>query len=922
MENRMKRSNPAAMFLILIAAQFLGQMCQAQLRVDNLRCENLANPLGLDAAAPRLSWQIQSQEKNVLQTAYELRVSEEEPYAENKGALIWNSGKVASDSSVHVVYKGPRLQTDMRYYWQVRVWDNKGQSSPWSDMAYWQMGLLDRSDWKAHWIEQGTPADTLKASPLFRKSFTLNKKIKSATAYITCRGIYEAFINGRRIGDAFFAPGWTDYYTRLQYQAYDVTDLLRQSNNVIGVVLGGGWYGKFYGNGRPLSLLCQLVIHYADGTTDVVLSDDSWKCSTGATRKSEIFAGGIFDARQEKKGWTTAGFDDASWSGVAVRDTVHTRLTGTYVEPIREHETLRPTKIFVTPKGARVIDFGQMLAGWVRFKVRGNPGDTVKISHAATLDKEGNFYTANLWGEKVNTYVLSGDGEEICEPHFTYQGFRYIKVDGYRGELQPENFTAVAAYADLKETGMFACSDSLVNLLQRNVQWTQKSNFFSVPTATCDRDERLGWVDTQHFSRIAAFNMGVNNFYAKWIGELGDGQLPDGMVLLMAPNISGPIDGKPAGGIPGWGDAITTVPWNMYLAYGDRRILEELYPKMKAWVGYMDNLSTDHLWNTGLPWWTYGDWLHYEGADPSWAGWGPAAPTDVYLIGQCYFGHSIQVVINTAKVLGRTEDVAKYTDLLQKVKAAFVKEYLTPNGRLAIGTQTAYTLALHFNMLPEALQQQAAKRLVDNLTIYQGHFTTGELGVQYIAPVLARFGYADTAYKLLLQKSYPSWLYPVTRGATTLWERWDTIKPDSTFANPVMNSFDLPAMGGSVADWLYREVAGIDTDPEGAGYKHIRIRPHLPSNSDSGFRSARASLETYYGRISSSWNITGKQVTLDVEIPPNTRATVYVPAREVSSVSEGGTKLSLRKDLQVSGMDDGFIIVNVGSGAYRFAAAR
>jgi alpha-L-rhamnosidase len=358
----------------------------------------------------------------------------------------------------------------------------------------------------------------------------------------------------------------------------------------------------------------------------------------------------------------------------------------------------------------------------------------------------------------------------------------------------------------------------------------------------------------------------------------------------------------------------------MYLAYGDRRILEEIYPSMKGWVGYMLNYSQHHLWNRGLPWWTYGDWLFYEGEDPSWSGWGPPAPTDIYFIGQCYFGHSLQLLINSARVLGRTEDVAQYSALLEKVKQAFVHEYVTPGGRLAVGTQTAYVLALHFDMLPDSLRQQAVRRLADKITEYQGHFTTGELGVQYIAPVLARFGYADTAYKLLLQKSYPSWLYPVTRGATTLWERWDTIRPDSTFANPVMNSFNLPAMGGSVADWLYREVAAIDTYEDGPGYKHSKIRPRLPSRSDSTLTSAQGSLETYYGQLSSSWKREGTTFRLDVQIPPNTSATVFVPTRDASSVSEGGKKLSTRKDIKVVGTEEGYVVLHIGSGTYSFGA--
>ena len=894
-------------FLYVFA--LLSLSCEAQIKVGNLLCENLTNPLGLDVKEPRFTWYLISNKRDIMQTAYEIRVSESEPYTEKGGSLIWRSGKVFSDSSVHVAYKGPLLKSNVRYFWQVRIWDNKDEKSEWSEPAYWQMGLLDSVDWKAKWIEQGFPEDTTRPSPMFRKSFTINKKIKSATVYITCLGLYTAFLNGNKIGDAYFTPGWTDYNKRLQYQAYDVTNLLNEGHNAIGVMLGDGWYKRFYlGKDSKLAMLFQLLIQYTDGTTDLVLSDGTWKCSIGVVRSSEIFDGGVFDTRREKKGWTTPTFHDSGWSGVAVKDSVNVKLVGAYCEPITEHERFKPVRMFTTPKGERVIDFGQMLAGFVRFKVRGKGGDTVKIFHADVLDKGGNFYTANLWGEKEDMYILNGDGEETFEPQFTYQGFRYIKVEGYPGELKPENFTAVALYSNMKETGNFSCSDSLVNQLQHNIQWTEKSTFFGVPTATSDRDERLGWDDTQLFSRIASFNMRVNNFYANWLKDLSADQLPDGMVPLLFPNIAGPV-----GGVAGWGDVATIVPWNMYLAYGDKRILKSQYPSMKAWVDYIQAHSKDYLWNVGFPWWTYGDWLYYMGADPIWTGWGAPAPTDVYLIAQCYYGHSVQLLINTAEVLGKTADAKKYSELLNRIKQAFVDEYVTHNGRIVSGTQTAYTLALQFDMLPDSLRKQAAKRLVENITDYHDHLTTGELGAAYLCFTLTRFGYADTAYKLLLQKSCPSWLYPVTMGATTIWEHWDSIKPDTTFANPVMDSFDIPQLG-SIGDWLYREVAGIDTYVDGPGYKHIKIKSYI----SNGLTSAQATLQTYYGEVSSHWEKESKVLILDVQIPPNTTASVFVPAENVDSVFENGEKISTRKDIQLAGREDNYIVLKIGSGNYHF----
>jgi len=901
----------ASMFLIV---QLLGASCDAQVTVANLLCENLTNPLGLDVRTPRFSWQIESYERGVMQAAYEIRVSKFAPYAEAGSTPLWSSGKVNSDSSVYVPYKGPPLNSDTRYYWQVKVWDNKGHESDWSSPAYWHTGLLDKSDWKAQWIEQGFAEDSCRPSPMFRKSFEIHKQIRSATAYVTCLGLYTAYLNGHRIGNAFFTPGWTDYNKFLRYQAYDVTDFLSEGRNAIGVILGDGWYKRFYldkyNKDKRLCFLFQLEIHYADGTRGTIISDESWKCSTGKVRSSDIFDGGVFDARKDKGGWTTSAYNDTGWSGVAVRDSVDVKLIGTYCEPITEHEILKPVRILNTPKGEHVIDFGQMLTGWVRFKVKGNPGDTVKIFFADVLDKEGNFYDANLWGEKEDIFILDGQREETFEPQFTYQGFRYIKVEGYPDSLRAGEFEAVALYSDMEQTGQFSCSDSLVNKLQKNIQWTEKATFFGIPAACSDRDERLGWVDTQNFSRIAAFNMRVHNFYASWLTQLREAQFPDGMVPLLVPNVAGSV-----GGIPGWGDAATIVPWNMYLAYGDKTILQSQYTSMKNWIGYIIAHSKDHLWNVGLPWWNYGDWLFYTGAEPSWTGWGAPAYTDQYLIAQCYYAHSVQLLIDAARVLGKKRDVRAYSRLLKKIKEGFLHEFVTPVGLLVSGTQTAYTLALQFDMLPVSLRRMAARKLLSNITYYHDHLTTGELGSQFLSSVLTRFGYADAAYKLLLQKTYPSWLYPVTIGATSLWERWDTVKPDSTFQTPVMNSFDVPVMTGSVGDWLYRDVAGLDTYSDGPGYKHIKIKPYVRS----ALTYARATLQTYYGEIGSYWRRERNgTLELDVQVPPNTRATVFVPATRVNSVVENGERITKRRDLRIQGIKGEFVVLDVQSGSYHF----
>jgi alpha-L-rhamnosidase len=637
----------------------------------------------------------------------------------------------------------------------------------------------------------------------------------------------------------------------------------------------------------------------------LVNTDENWKSTTGAIRYSEIYHGEINDARMEKSGWAEAGYNDADWSGVTLKDLPKDHLVATYNEPVRKHETFKPLKIFKTPKGEQVVDFGQNLVGLVEVTASGRAGDSIKVYHAEVLDKQGNFYTDNLRDAKeLNVYVLKGGGIEKFEPHFTFQGFRYIRVEGFPGELKPENLTAVAMYSDMQPTGNFTCSNPLINQLQHNIQWGQKGNFLDVPTDCPQRDERLGWTgDAQVFSRTAAFNMHVHNFFAKWLRDVEADQGDNGSVPFVIPNVLG----RNAGGSAGWADVATIIPWNMYLAYGDTMILQTQYGSMKKWVEYMRNASKNYLWNTGFH---FGDWLFYRPFDDND---GRSAVTDKYLIAQCFFAHSTELLINAARVLGKTEDVSTYTELLKNVKDAFMKEYVTSTGRLVSGTQTAYVLALNFDMLPEALRKQAADKLAQNVRDYGNHLTTGFLGTPYLCHVLTRFGYTDVAYKLLLQDSYPSWLYPVKMGATTIWERWDGQKPDSSFQTPGMNSFNHYAYG-AIGDWMYRVVAGIDSYESQPGYRRIVLNPHIGGD----LTNATASLQTYYGTISSGWKKQDGQLVWEVEIPANTTATLYIPAKTVEAVKENNVALSEAKEMKVLKDENGNIVVETGSGKYHF----
>ncbi len=891
----------------LFLAIFLlaGSLAYSQVNPGKLLTENTTDPLGLDVSNPRFTWQLITENKNVTQSAYELIVK-------SGKATVWKTGKVESSQSVHIQYAGPELLSEKKYSWQVRIWDNAGKASAWSQPATFQMAFLKSADWKAKWIEPGYTEDTImRPCPLLRKAFTTSGKIVSATAYITSHGMYEAMINGKRVGDSYLTPGWTAYNKRLQYQVYDVTSLISTGKNAVGVMLGSGWYRGTIGYknninyyGKDIALLCQINIRYADGTTETINSDESWKSSTGEVIYSEIYNGETVDARLEKKGWTTPEFNDAGWSGVKVSAYPLDLLIATRNEQVKKQEVFVPVKIFTTPAGEKVIDFGQNLVGLINMKVSGKAGDKVVLSHAEVLDRAGNFYTENLRAAKAqDVYILKGGAVEVFEPRFTWHGFRYLKIEGYPGEIKAENFKAVVLYSDMAPTGTFTSSNELINRLQHNIVWGQKGNFLDVPTDCPQRDERLGWTgDAQVFARTAAFNMNVNNFFTRWLADLEADQV-EGKVPYVVPNVLG----KGAVNSAGWADAATIIPWNMYLVYGDKQLLSQQFASMKAYVESIRSVAKNDLWNTGFH---FGDWLFYHPDDDND---GRAAVTDKYLIAQCFYAHSTQLLINAANVLGYKDEAAAYSQLLQNIKAAFLKEYLTPNGRLVSGSQTAYVLALNFDMLPENLRKQAAVRLAENIGNYGDHLTTGFLGTPYLCHVLTRFGYTDLAFKLLLQETYPSWLYPVKNGATTIWERWDGQKPDGSFQTPGMNSFNHYAYG-AIGDWMYRILVGLDTYEDGPGYKHSKIKPHI----GGGFTSASAGLETYYGKLSCEWSIEGGKFSMNVEIPANTVATVYIPAKKSTDISESGKSILQIKDIKIAGEEEGYVVLNLGSGKYLF----
>jgi alpha-L-rhamnosidase len=743
----------------------------------------------------------------------------------------------------------------------------------------------------------------------------VKKKVERARLYATAMGLYEMELNGNRVGDEYFTPGWTSYDFRYQYQTYDVTGMLRSGQNCLGAMLGDGWFRgriawdhKRNSYGKKLRLLAQLVIHYADGTQEVVVTDEKWKAATGAVLESDIYDGEVYDARLERAEWKEAGYDDKQWKAVTRADAPRAKLVAQAGPAVKEIEEIQPARVLKTPAGDTVIDMGQNMVGWVRFRVTAPPGTTVTLRHAEVLDSAGNFYTENLRSalEKIR-YTTKGQGPEIYQPHFTFQGFRYVALNGWPGEVKPEDFTGVVLHSAMARTGTFESSSSLLNQLQHNIIWGQKGNFVDVPTDCPQRDERLGWTgDAQVFAGTASFNHDTAGFYTKWLKDVALDQEDDGAVPFVIPNVLSHDTRKGEAASAGWADVAVILPWTVYQAYADKRILEEQYTSMKAWVEYMQHQAGEsHLWASGF---SFGDWLALATTRADY----PGATTDKDLIQTAYFARSTALLAKTAKVLGKAEDAAEYESLEEKIKRAFQEEFVTSKGRLSSNTQTAYALALAFELLPETMRPEAAARLATNVRKF-GYLTTGFLGTPVLCQALSDYGYLDEAYLLLNRKEYPSWLYPVTKGATTIWERWDGIKPDGSFQNPSMNSFNHYAYG-AIGDWMYRVVAGIVIDEKQPGYKHILIQPR----PGGGLTSAKASVETQYGHVESGWKLADGKMALHLEVPPNTRATVRLPKAKLEQVTEEGKPLTGRADLSGARQASDDVVVEVGSGKYEF----
>ncbi|OPA76887.1 alpha-L-rhamnosidase [Paenibacillus selenitireducens] len=881
------------------------------MHVYDLRCEYKHNPIGTDIPRPRLSWKIHAgTARDESQTAYQVQVSAYKDFQ----TLWWDTDRVMSARSVHVEYEGPALSSRTRYYYRVRVWTEQKEVTEWSEAAYWETAFLYPKDYKAQWITAslGKEGQIEEPCAYVRKSIHLGTEIASARVYATARGLYRLYINGSPADAAVFAPGWTSYHHRLQYQTYDVTSLLASGENVLGVILGDGWYKgnlafggarNLYGQERGLWL--QMHVTYQDGSEEIVVSDGTWTYNGGPLIRSEIYHGETYDARLEQTGWNQQGFDSQNWNAVtlAAQQEVDS-LVAQENDPTRIIEYIQPVAVLHTPAGEAVLDMGQNMVGWVRFRVQAEAGTVIRLQHAEVLDREGNFYIGNLRAAKqMITYTCKGEGEEVYEPCFSFQGFRYVKVEGISLRDDEDRFLGCVIHTDMEKTGSFHCSNPLLNQLQHNIVWGQKGNFLDVPTDCPQRDERLGWTgDAQVFIRTAAFNYQVAPFFSKWLKDLAVDQAEDGGVPHVVPGIHSVGYNSSA-----WGDAAVICPWAIYENYGDVRVLEQQYPSMKAWVEYIRAQGEhEYLWDTGDH---FGDWLALDAEEDSYTGATPKA-----YIATAFYAHSTHLLAKTARIIGEHEDAEAYEALHGKIVEAFQAEFITPEGDVAAPTQTAYLLALMFNLVKESHREAVARDLAAHIEAQGTHLTTGFVGTPYLCHVLTRYGYTDLAYRLVLQEEYPSWLYSVKKGATTIWEHWDGIKPDGTFWSEDMNSFNHYAYG-AIGEWLYRVVGGIDTMETEPGYRRIRIQPHI----GGGLSSAETRLQSMYGEIVSSWEKQDQEIKLMVTIPANTTASVILTLQHPDDVRVDGHLLCEGNGIRRIMRSQDSVEIELGSGTYHFA---
>jgi len=945
----------------------------AGLTPANLLCEYRSNPQGIDERQPRLSWRVDSSERGQKQTAWQILAATSPALLREGKADLWDSGPVPGDRTLNVPYRGRPLESRQRCYWVVRVWDAAGKPSTWSKPAVWTMGLLDPAEWKAEYISyrDTTPVhkdtSTLFTPPArqYRKQFEARSSVRRATIYATALGIYELHLNGSRVGDALFAPGWTDYRQRAYYHTYDVTPLVRKGANALGAWVADGWYSGYlgfalltgvgvekagrYSYGKTPAFMAQLELEYSDGTREVVGTDRSWKVTgSGPIREADFLMGEFYDARQETPDWAKPGYDDSGWES-AVLASDNGAVPATFYEfvnpaepgkgpevkgrpidlgfkrppllqafpgmPVRPTQEIKPVGLSSPANGVYIFNLGQNIAGFVRLKVRGPAGTVIRLRHGEMLHPDGRLMTENLRKARaIDHYVLRGDKRgEVWSPRFTFHGFQYVEVTGYPGKPDLDAITGIVVHSDTPLTSSFECSDPVINRLFKNIVWTQRANFIDLPTDCPQRDERFGWTgDAQVYVRAATYNADVAAFYTKWLRELMESQRPSGTFPGYAPF---PFQhGWDFG--TAWCDAGVICPWTIWRVYDDTRIIERCWTNMVKFMEWRQRTSRDFLGVAhGNEW---GDWLAM------------GEKTPLEYIDTVYFAHTARLMGEMAEALGRDAEAARYRELSAKVKSAFIAKYVRPDGSLGIDSQTAYALALYMDLIPAELKAKACQILAARIKAKAGPansgITTGFLGTRPLLPVLSQNGQHELALELFQSRKFPSWGYEVEQGATTIWERWNSYTRENGFGgeqNASMNSFAHYAFG-AVGEWMFFGLAGIDSGD--LGYKRIVFRPGPPRavrESSAGPTApiswVNARYDSMRGRIESRWRITDRAFEMQARVPANTTALLYLPADEAASVTESGRSALTATGVRFLRMEGERAVFELQSGEYRFS---
>ncbi|WP_396635214.1 family 78 glycoside hydrolase catalytic domain [Maribacter sp. R86514] len=885
--------------------------------------EGFKNPVGFYDASPTFSWKLPPEVKS--QTAYSI-IAASSPKLLPDNPDIWKSDKINSDKSTFVDYKGPKLVSRQKVYWQIKFWDEKNQPSKWSLTANFELGLLKNSDWKAKWTGLDTAKDSIKGVRNFlmhrpqylRKNFELSTDIKSARLYITAKGVFDVYLNGKNVSNDVLSPGWTPYNKRIETLTYDVTELVTAGKNILAVELASGWHsgrisrGKsVYNNFASPKILCQLEITLKDGSKKIIVSDESWKGTTNGPRRfASLYDGEVYDANLEIKGWTKATFDASTWEttqNAAISDSVNLRPKRH--ETVKTTEVLEDVEIVSTTKSSVVFNMKQNMLGVTKVKVPMKKGDTLTIRFSEMLLSDGTFYTENYRSAKSTDYYISAKNGVIeWSPKFTFHGFQFVELSGYDKSVEPTTnwIKGMVQHSNIKKIGSFTSSHEKLNQLQSNITWGLRDNLLDVPTDCPQRDERLGWTgDAQVISPTAMFNFNTHAFWTAWLQSMRETQSEhsDGLVPFIIPDV---LQNNKASS--GWGDAAVIIPWDIYNITGDKKVLEENYEMAKKWVGYYESKSQNFIPTIH----SFADWLQPY---PEKTGKiGNRGDTPRLFVNMAYFAHSSHLVSKIASVLGKTDDEKKYKDLYKNIASAFEKNFFDINGKFKNKkqTQTSYLLAIYFDLLKPETKIKAQQHLLQEIKKADYHLGTGFLGTPILPKVLDNMGEIDLMYKILFKETYPSWFYSINQGATTMWERWNSFSKEDGYNPQSMNSLNHYAYG-AVGQWMYERIAGLSSlEP---GYKKIKIAP-IPNTQF--INMASASLDTPYGKASSSWKIENNNFYLNTVIPANTTAEIHIPYNTIDSLLENGNTFKENSNLKIINIEKNAIKIMAQPGSYNF----